>query len=268
MNWRFFSVALVMMLALVTDLWLVSSEEIVEVEGRQSDTRRADPLFSMRFAPDQREANLRAMGFDDAETKAVLRLMDGMATRYQTSDPSRNVLLARIRDASDLDALIVGLCGVGATGMAGSPLPVRYHAMKFIVAEEGAGRKAISPEGDGFLEYQEAWVPRSRLDSVYEEAELVPERKADATRMALAAILAGKNGEDAFLRGDEGWGNGLFGIGGWSWDRVRSTHPGVADRVQEYVALMHLVAEQAHSPDGICGSEDAPEPAPAAPGAL
>lgn len=265
MNWRFFSVSLLLVLAATVNVLLVRTEDIVGVERKKGDTRRGDPLFGMSFTPDQREPNLKKMGFDAPEVQRILALTTTMEKQYHLDDPEQNVVLARIDGTSDQAALATALCGTGSTGMAGATLPVRYEAVKYLVAEDEGARSVVNLNEISGFEYQ-GWAVKARVDAIYEAAELTEDRRPDATRMALAAVLAGSRGEAEFLERRGGWGGVLWT--GWSWERVMEEHPGVRQRVEEYVALMHVAAEQAHLEGGLCRNDGASAPAPGAGGGL
>lgn len=249
MNWRLFSMFLLSILALVADLVLLGTEDIVAVEEKKVDTRVGDPLFGLKFTEGDRANNLKKMGFEDSEVKEILGYMNAMMKQYHLDQKDQNVLLARIDDTTDTSALASALCGTGATGMEGATLPVRYEAAKFLVKEEGGQRSVINLSEVSELTRQE-WVTPSRIDAIYKQAELGPDRKDDATRMALAAVMAGANGEREYLEHLSGWGGTFFN--GWSWQRVLADHDGVRQRLFEYVALMHIAAEQARTEGGLC----------------
>lgn len=249
MNWRLFMVSLLGLLAIGVDLLLVQTEDIVGVERKKGDTRRGDPLFGMQFTPASRESNLKAMGFEPDEVAAMTALMRTMEKQYRLDDPEQNVILSRIDGTGDLAALQTALCGTGSSGMAGSTLPIRYEALKYLVADEDGQRTVVNLNEIGGFEYQ-PWAARSRVDAIYEAGELTTDRRSDASRMAIAAVMAGTRGEADFLEHRGGWGGILWT--GWSWERVQQEHPGVRQRVFEYMALMHVAAEQAHTPQGIC----------------
>jgi hypothetical protein len=88
---------------------------------------------------------------------------------------------------------------------------------------------------------------------VYAKVELSDKRQEDATLMALAAILEGR--EEDILEGYSPWGRGIL-PGAWSWEKVVKNHPGIDERVVEYIAVMHLFVEKANVDGGICGEED------------
>lgn len=249
MNWRLFSVVLLCLLAIAADFVLLETEDIVAVEDKKLDTRVGDPLFGLKFVEGDRANNLKKMGFEEPEVKEILGYMAAMVRQYHLAEPDQNVLLSRIDGTADTSALASALCGTGATGMEGATLPVRYEAAKFLVQEEGGQRSVVNLSELSELIRQE-WVRSSRIDAIYKQAELAPERHDDSTRMALAAVMAGSTGERQYLERMSGWGGTFFA--GWSWERVLSDHDGVRQRLFEYVALMHLAAEQARTEGGLC----------------
>ena len=94
----------------------------------------------------------------------------------------------------------------------------------------------------------------SPIGDVYGKAELSDERREDATKMAIAAILEQR--EQDVLESYAPWGRGLL-PGAWSWTKVNETYPGLSERVVEYFALMHLFVEYATSDEGLCGEDGA-----------
>lgn len=254
MNWRFFFVTIVCGLALATNLVLVLQEDVATVDQKKRDDRRQDVLYSMKFAADQRTVNLQKMGFDPEEIKEILALVVGLGNQFHVDEPDLNVIRARIDATPDQASLTSALCGTGASGSSGGVLPVRYEALRYLVVEEGGQRSVINLSEVRSIEYQD-WATSSRIDAVFESAELGADRPSDATRMALAAILAGQQGEGDFLDHRGGWGGVV--MASWSWEKVQKTYPGVRRRVEEYVALMLLCAEEAHTEGGLCREEAA-----------
>lgn len=204
----------------------------------------ADPLAGLRFDPTQRESNLQRIGFEEPERAAVLARIDALAQAYAVGQGDEDRVRQRLGETEDEARLLAAVCGQG------SALPVRYGAMEFLLTKDDGQLRAIDlRESSGGL-LPGAWFESARVASVYEKAELSSDRKADATRMALAAVMAGKQ-ED--LLGDRApWGRGLFS--GWSWEKVKAGNPGVDVRLYEYVALLHLVLEGATADGGLCAT--------------
>ena len=80
----------------------------------------------------------------------------------------------------------------------GTDLPVRYAAMKFLMIDRGSGIRAADLDEVSSLELQQ-WAKAARIEAVYEMVEVQVERKDDATRMGLAAIIAGADAVDLVL---------------------------------------------------------------------
>ena len=133
-----------------------------------------------------------------------------------------------------------------------SQIRPRYSAMRFLVLEEQGRRDALRVSRATGIEQQD-WSQISPMSDVYTTAELSDGREEDATLMAIAAIMSGK--ESDLLAGHTPWGSGLL-PGSWSWEKVVELYPGIEERVIEYFALMHLFVEQATSDGGICGEEE------------
>lgn len=243
MNWRlFFIVMAVLVLGIVNGV-LLYGEDIVTPDTKSvAESRRADPLFSNRFSPALRETNLGDMGFAPEEIKEILKKISVLEERYHTNDPSQNLVIVRTDATSDPDALITAFCGTGST------VPVRYAAIPYLVAVKGTQLKVVDLQEISSIEFQEDWAKAARIQAVYEEADLNADRKTDAVRMVLAAIL--ERQEQLLLDHKSPWGRGAFS--GWDWGAVQKKFPGVKQRVFDYTALMHLVLEGASGEQGIC----------------
>lgn len=244
MNWRLLVAVGATFFAMLWAAVLMIDEEIVEVDARTKiEQNQQDPLFGMQFAVSQREANFKLMGFADDEVAALVKKVGVLEEKYHTKDPSQDVVSVRIEAATDQDALAAALCGTNAS------LPVRYAAMKFLMVDRGGGIKAADLDEVSSLELQ-PWAKAARVEAVYEMAEAQADRKDDATRMGLAAIIAGGAATDLLLTKKAPFGRGVFS--GWDWGSVQKKFPGTKDKLVEYVALLHLVAEVASADNGIC----------------
>lgn len=223
---------------------LMFNEEIVEVDAKTKvEQNQQDVLFGMQFAASQREANFKKMGFADDETAALVKKVGVLEEKYHTKDPNQDVVSVRIEAASDQDALAAALCGTNAS------LPVRYAAMKFLMIDRGGGLKAADLDEVSSLEIQ-PWAKAARVEAVYEMAEAQTDRKDDATRMGLGAIIAGAEATDLLLAKKAPFGRGVFS--GWDWASAQKKFPGVKDKLIDYVALLHLVGEVASADKGMC----------------
>jgi hypothetical protein len=204
----------------------------------------ADPLADLRFDPTQRQANLQRLGFDEAERALILGRVDALAQSYAVGQGEADRVGQRLGETEDESRLLAAVCGRG------SALPVRYGAMEFLVTKADGQLRAVNlRETSGGFQPGD-WFEGARVASVYDKAELSTDRKADATRMALAAILAGR--QEDLLADRAPWGRGLFS--GWSWAKVKAANPGVETRLFEYVALLHLVLESATADGGLCAT--------------
>ncbi len=241
---RLFWCALVTFAALAFNGFLLADEEIVGPDAvTQKEERAKDELFGMRFNAAEREGNLGKMGFGPEEIKEILARIGDLEEKYKVKDPNFNQVLVRIEAADDQDGLAAGFCGTGST------LPVRYAALPFLVEERDGKLKAVDIEEISSFKYGD-WAVSARIQVAYEEGDRTKERKEDATRMVLAAILA--RDEDTLLEHRSPWGGGF--LSGWSWQDVQKKHPGIKKRLVDYVALLHLVLETANAEGGLCST--------------
>jgi hypothetical protein len=194
-----------------------------------------DPLLGLRFSSSQRETNFLAFGLDEAQTaEAMKRLRD-----YEDRYTDRIKFL--FENAGDRESLEQALCGQAG-------VRPRYGALRFLVEEQKDGsRRPINLQRATKLEWQE-WSKAAPIGAVYAEVELADERKEDATRMGIAAILAGR--EQDVLEKNSPWGPGLTQR--WSFSAVTEEVPGIEDKLLKYFAAMHLVVELATDEAGIC----------------
>lgn len=249
MSWRLFGVALLCVLGAFVNLFFLSVEDVVEPEAAATEEAVAGPLFGLRYAPDQRASNLAKMGFEPEEIAAMTARITSLETRFHVDDPVQNRFLALFDHSPDKDGLTRALCGTGVRSGAEANLPVPYEALKYLVHSENGRLEVVQLDQVVELEFQD-WTSSARIDAVYAEVEKAPDRKGDATRMALAALLAGPGGEDKLLRRRGGWGNSFWSP--WSWAIVKEENPGLSERLFRYVELVHLAAEQAAGDRGIC----------------
>jgi len=244
MNWRLFFIGMLILVASGIDGFLLWNEEVVPPDAKtKAEARASDPLFGMQFTPSAREPNIQKMGFGPEEVVEILKKLVVFEDKYRVKDPTLNQIQVRIENGSDPDGLVAAFCGTGST------LPVRYAALPWIVMEMGEQLKVVDVEEISSFELQE-WSKTARIPATYEEAELGKDRKEDATRMTVAAILS--RSEQALLDHASPWGRGLWA--GWSWTDVQKKHPGIRQRVIEYTALMHLVLEVANTEGGLCSA--------------
>lgn len=221
--------------------YLIAKEEIVPPEVTASHVAiQVDPLLQTTYTKGARKRNLAAFGLPEVLVERALDRMRRIETRH-----SRKIQLL-LDGAPDPNAIAAAMCGQT------SQVRPRYGALRFLVKEKQGRRDPIRISSSTGLEVQE-WSQLAPIADVYGKAELSDDRQDDATLMALAAILEGKERE--ILESYAPWGRGLL-PGAWSWSKVAETHPGVGERVVEYLALMHLFVEQATADGGICGEEE------------
>lgn len=242
MTARGFAVILGLVAAVGVNVFLAMDEQIAPPDARTKvEARQADPLFGMQHSVSQRAGNFARMGFAPDEVVAIQKEMAGWGQRWHVDDPQQDLIAARIEAASDADALVTALCGTA------SSLPVRYAAMGWLLTDDKGMLDTVDYGQIPSLEIQE-WSRTARIQAVYEDADLAPERKEDSVRMAMAAILA--HDEQTLLDHASPWGRALFA--GWSWADVQKKHPGVRERLFRYVAVLHLTLEAAQKENGLC----------------
>ncbi|MDP2314746.1 MAG: hypothetical protein Q8P41_17715 [Pseudomonadota bacterium] len=240
---RLIWIALFLGAAMAFNGFLLYNEEIVPPDAKtQAETRQEDQLFGMRFNAPEREANIGKMGFGPDEIKDILKRINTFEEKYRVKDPAYNQVVVKIEATEDQDALAAAFCGTGAT------LPVRYAAMAFLVEEKDTKLQAVDLQEISAFQFGD-WAKAARIQTAYEEGDRTKDRKEDAVRMVMAAVLA--RAEGVLIEHASPWGGGFLG-GGWTWAGVQSKYPGVKTRVVDYVALMHLVLESANAEGGLC----------------
>jgi len=234
-------VAANLMVAIGISGYLLYQEEVAPPEVTASHVvLKVDPLLQVRYTESNRKQNLKVFGLPDRLAKAALDRMRRIEMQHE-----RKIEIL-LNGAADPNALADALCGETAQ------VRPRYGALRFLVKEKQSRRDPIRISSVTGLEVAE-WALVAPIGDVYAEAELSDKRQEDATLMALAAILEGS--EEDLLEGYKPWGRGIL-PGAWSWDGVMKKHPGVDERVVEYIAVMHLFVEKANADGGICGEED------------
>lgn len=221
--------------------FLLTKEDIVPPEVTASHVAlKVDPLLDTRYTSGARKRNLESFGLPDAMVARTIDRIRRIEDRH-----TRKIQLL-LDGAADPNAVAMAMCGQT------SQIRPRYSAMRFLVLEEQGRRDALRVSRATGIEQQD-WSQISPMSDVYTTAELSDGREEDATLMAIAAIMSGK--ESDLLAGHTPWGSGLL-PGSWSWEKVVELYPGIEERVIEYFALMHLFVEQATSDGGICGEEE------------
>ena len=237
MPWRLVFAVLVVVVALGVNAYLLSTEEISTSEQQIRHTaKRQDPLLDLSYTSGQRQQNFAAFGLTEAEVKdAMKRIGD-----YQDLHSDR--LMRLLDQAPELVEVADALCGTTKS------IVPRYGALRYLVSEKGGERIPVDLRRFGGFKREE-WSYVSTIDGVYQEVELRESRQEDATKMGIAAILAGE--EAMVLENRTPYGRSLAPWS-WSWSKVVSNHPGLDERVIKYLAMMHLTVELARSEGGIC----------------
>ena len=221
--------------------YLIYKEEVVPPEVTASHVAiTVDPLLKTTYTEGSRKGNMAAFGLTDELVSRATERMRRIEDRHL-----RKIQLL-IDGAADPTALASAICGQT------TQIRPRYGALRFLVKEQQGRRDPLRISSTTGLEVQD-WAQLAPITDVYGAAELSDNRKENATLMAVAAILLGK--ESDLLEGYSPWGRGLL-PGAWSWSKVVEQNPGIDERVVEYFALMHLFVEQATADGGICGEED------------
>lgn len=220
------------------NLYLLAGERVVESEKTvRHRVERVDPLLDIQYAKAMRKSNLNKFGLPESELNQCLERLSDLD---DANESNQSMLAMFLDQAGDQHRLDQAFCGSGQ-------VRPRYAALAYLVKEEGGKRKALNIRRVSGIEY-EGWAQTARIAEVYGELELASERKEDATIMGIAAILLGR--EQDVIDHSAHWGEGLRGR--WSWDKVKKEHPGIDQRVIEYLALMHLTLEVATSEGGFC----------------
>jgi len=237
---RPYLVAATLAIMLAINGYLLFTERILDPEITERHTvQRADPLQGLVYRKGQRKNNLASFGFPKAMSRRALERMRDIEDRWGTK------LDALIDRVSDPNAFADAVCGNT------NQLRPRYGAMRFLVEGSGGQRDPIRLARVTGLQVKE-WSRTSPIAGVYAHVELIDEPKPDATMMAVAAILEGK--EKDVLEDHPPWGRGLM-PNSWSWNLVKRKHKGISDRTIEYFSLMHLTLERVMGPEGICREE-------------
>ena len=234
-------VAASLMVALGISGYLLYQEEVAPPEVITSHVvLKVDPLLQVRYTQSNRKQNLRVFGLDERMQKSALDRMRRIEAQHE-----RKIEIL-LNGAADPNAVADALCGETAQ------VRPRYGALRLLVKEKQSRRDPIRISSVTGLEVAE-WALVAPIGDVYSRVELFDKREEDATLMALAAILEGR--ETDVLEGYSPWGRGIL-PGAWSWDGVVQKYPGIGERVVEYIAIMHLFVEKANVDGGICGEED------------
>ena len=132
--------------------------------------------------------------------------------------------------------------------------PPPYAALALLVMEDRGQRQVIDATTVLEFEHQD-WFDESAVPQLFEEFE-GRGRRDGATLMAVSAVLLGRE-QDA-LRRTAPWSESRTAP--WGFQRLEAQEPRVRGLVVEYFAFMHLVAELANAPNGICRRPSADPP--------
>lgn len=218
---------------LAASSYLMVKEDITKSEqDRREEQKITDPHRDMKYTTANRRDNFMAFGMDE-------RMADLTIKRLEQLDEER--LFGLIRSADESSELADALCG------STRQLRPRYGALEFFVEEDNSKRATISLRVVSQLKRQE-WAKTAPIQGVYETADLAKPNEPDSTLMAMAAIFTRK--EDMLIDKQRPWGSSRRGR--WSWEKVKTDNPGIAESMIEYFALMHLAVELARADGGIC----------------
>ncbi len=235
MNWRPWIIAASMFAMLTVNSALLWFEEVEPPEGSEAVTDAVrDPLLALRFNAGTRKSNFKDMFGDDD------RLASAAAGKIKKLHKRRGQFREKIVEHAD--EVSSALCPTSGT-------PQRYAALSFLVEAEGERKKVIRANSITYLEVRE-WYADGYVSQVYNELELSKSRRADATLMGVASILAG---QEPLVLNSEAPFNHRSGFGNWGWAGVLKRWPEVENQIIDYFALMHMFTEIANDVEkGIC----------------
>ena len=230
-------IALLVLMPLTAGL-LFKEEFVTKKEASAGPAAAIDPLSVLVYTPSSRDTNVKKMGFDDAQTTKVLGYMESFAKRLNlgAENDTIDALLARADDSTVLED---ALCG--------RLTPSRYGALQLLVKEDQGELRVLDLAGIPGLDPQD-WYDKDRPARLATEIDAIAGRQDDATRMAFGAVFARK--VDAALKHESPWGQSIFA--GWSWTSLAKQWPAVEDKVERYVATLHLLLENVTADGGFC----------------
>jgi hypothetical protein len=210
---------------------LLLKERIPTRQAAADVTTADERLKNLSYVAGTRRANLQQMGMS-------AELAEDTAKNY-----------ARFaRQTEKFERLIEEQATELTSILCPSQLPQPYAAMAILVFEENGTRYVVDPVTLRQFERQ-PWFDASLVPTLYEAYEKTPNRRAEATLMAVSAALLGM--EEPALDGRSPWSRGV--IGSWGFSRLESRQPKIRQLVIEYFSLMHFLTELANDPnDGIC----------------
>ena len=172
-------------------IFLLSKEDIVPPEVTASHVAlQVDPLLDTRYTSGARKRNLESFGLPDAMVARTIDRMRRIEDRHTRKNSAASGRLCRPQ------------CGRDGDVWADQPdsSAVQRHA---ILSRRGSGRRdALRVSRATGIEQQD-WSQLSPISDVYTRAELSDGREEDATLMAIAAIMTGK--ESDLLAGHNPW---------------------------------------------------------------
>lgn len=239
MAWRPWLVAASLIVALVTNVVLFASENMLPPDKttNASVVIKDRTLADIYFVPDDRRMNFERFGMPND-------LADRAVAAAKKMRKERGVAFQSVLTNQE-DLLAAAFCE------AANP-PTRYAAMSVLVIPDGNTRRVLDPMEISELEGQD-WYAGGHVRDVYQKLELADDASyhIDATFMGIAAILMAE--EDKVINQEYPWGKGTLSSA-WSPGGMLGDYNGkkVDDRIVNYMATMHVFAELAREEGGIC----------------
>ncbi|HHO51121.1 MAG TPA: hypothetical protein ENK18_09695 [Deltaproteobacteria bacterium] len=224
-------VAGLLIVGILVNAALLVFERLPTREVIETSKKYDEPLRGLQYLAGSRRSNFQVMGleFEMAEAAA------GRISRFQ----QRQARFLKMLDEQAAEVVDVFCPG---------ELPQPYAALAYLVEEENGIRRVIDAGTLTRFERQPWYDLDGLTPRLYEHFELTESRKAEASLMAVSAVLLSRE-EDA-LSGRSPWSLGL--VGGWGFSRLSSKEPRIQVLAIEYFALMHFLTELANTQTGIC----------------
>lgn len=230
MIWRPWIIISLLIVAVLIDALLVVNERLplkpTETELSSSNER----LKNIQYTSGTRRANFEVMGMSPDLANDTANQFSRFAKQTEK--------FKQLLDEQSSELFSV-LCP--------SELPQPYSALAYLVYEENGTRYVVEPDTLRQFERQ-PWFDASLVPALYNEFERTPNRRNEATIMAISAVLL--NREGAALDGESPWSRSA--LGSWGFARLEKREPKVRRLVIEYFALMHFLTELANTEKGIC----------------
>lgn len=222
---------------------LLLSEQVAVLSSSESaEAKPLDPLASLQYVPALRKENILKFGFTEAEAGEVMTRIATLEKKLNIGIENEDVIRFLIDQTEELSVLENALCG--------RTNPARYTAMQLLVEEQGDELRLRDLTGLPSFDVMD-WYAKDRPISLVSSLEQVANRQPDATKMGLAAAFARQ--VPTALQRSPPWGQSLFG--NWSYEGVLKKWPGVAGKLQGYVATLHLVLENVTGDGGLCRTQ-------------